>query len=87
MKITKNAFWKWKVWNFPIVKPTELIGKVGSTNRSKRGSAVYPGEYPYQFYQTIAKIFVDEDDIVLHIWANVLKVSFILFILTILVLQ
>jgi hypothetical protein len=54
-----------------------MIGKLGSTTKNMRGTAVYAGEYPYEFYDTLAKIFVDEDDIILHIWANVLKVRFI----------
>jgi len=58
----------------------ELIGKTMGSNKKKRGKGVYPGEFPLEFYNTLAKIFVDKDDIVLYIWANVLKVRLIIFI-------
>ena len=75
-----NINWKWKVWQFAVVPPNELIGKTMGSNKKKRGKGVYPGEFPLEFYNTLAKIFVDKDDIVLYIWANVLKVRLIIFI-------
>ena len=58
---------------------SDLIGKVGSSIRNKREKAVYPGEFSYEFYDTLAKVFIDEDNMILYIWANVLKVKFFFF--------
>jgi hypothetical protein len=46
----------------------KLIGKIDS-----RGNAVYPQENSFELYETIAEIFTEENDMIGHIYCNVVK--------------
>ena len=46
----------------------KLIGKVDS-----RGKAIYPQKNSFELYETIAETFTEENDMIGHIYCNVVK--------------